>query len=105
MQLVESARIRSQTTGLLRAMDHFNEGIMLVNMGLPNWDIVFVNEAWTQLTGMSGLKRVFGCCKDTWQFGFVWSGNWKPAIMGRYNVSVVSSAFFFYLMCHMEIDN
>lgn len=48
---MESARIRSQTNGLLRAMDHFNEGIMLVNMGTATWDIVFVNEAWTQLTG------------------------------------------------------
>lgn len=60
VQLVESARIRSQTNGLLRAMDHFNEGIMLVNMGTPTWDIVFVNEAWTQLTGrLSNSSTLF----------------------------------------------
>jgi PAS domain-containing protein len=33
-------------------MDHFSEGIMLVNMGTPQWDITFVNDAWSQLTGV-----------------------------------------------------
>eukprot|EP00884_Botryococcus_braunii_P002377 jgi/Botrbrau1/1213/Bobra.0163s0021.1 len=63
MRLVESARIRSQTNGLLRAMDHFNEGIMLVNMGVPEWEIVFVNEAWTQLTGIDKDNVV---CRPMW---------------------------------------
>lgn len=32
---------------------HTSEGIMLVNMSLPAWPILFVNEAWEKATGVA----------------------------------------------------
>ncbi len=46
-QKEETDRLRSQTTGLIGAMDCFSEGIMLVNTDSENWSILFVNDAWS----------------------------------------------------------
>ncbi|KAK9915712.1 hypothetical protein WJX75_003037 [Coccomyxa subellipsoidea] len=49
----ETDRLRSQTTGLIGAMDCFSEGIMLVNTDSEMWNILFVNDAWSRVTGFS----------------------------------------------------
>ncbi len=51
MQQEETDRLRSQTTGLIGAMDCFSEGIMLVNTDSEMWNILFVNDAWSRVTG------------------------------------------------------
>ena len=51
MQKEETDRLRSQTSGLIGAMDCFSEGIMLVNTDSENWNILFVNDAWSRVTG------------------------------------------------------
>ena len=51
VQKEETDRLRSQTTGLIGAMDCFSEGIMLVNTDSENWNILFVNDAWSRVTG------------------------------------------------------
>ncbi len=50
-QKEETDRLRSQTSGLIGAMDCFSEGIMLVNTKSEKWDILFVNDAWSRVTG------------------------------------------------------
>ena len=32
-------------------MDCFTEGVMLINTASDTWEIMFLNEAWTRLTG------------------------------------------------------
>ena len=50
-QKEETEKLQSQTTGLMGAMDSFSEGIMLVNTDSVNWNILFVNDAWSRVTG------------------------------------------------------
>ncbi|KAG2454256.1 hypothetical protein HYH02_001289 [Chlamydomonas schloesseri] len=57
-KLIEAQKIKSEMLyrenhQLIRALDCFNEGIMLVNMSLPSWPILFVNEAWEKATGVA----------------------------------------------------
>ncbi|PNW70925.1 hypothetical protein CHLRE_17g739250v5 [Chlamydomonas reinhardtii] len=57
-KLIEAQKIKSEmlyreNNQLIRALDCFNEGIMLVNMSLPAWPILFVNEAWEKATGVA----------------------------------------------------
>ena len=61
MQKEETDRLRSQTTGLIGAMDCFSEGIMLVNTDSENWNILFVNDAWSRVTGEPGSTRGLAC--------------------------------------------
>ena len=61
MQKEETDRLRSQTTGLIGAMDCFSEGIMLVNTDSENWNILFVNDAWSRVTGEPGSTRHLAC--------------------------------------------
>jgi len=53
--LLEEQRQRSEmlsqeNTQLLRAIDAFSEGIVLVDVSLDEWPVVFCNEAWESLT-------------------------------------------------------
>lgn len=48
-QVSESAKLQSQTSSLMRAMDAFNEAIMLVDMDLARWTIMFTNDAWLRV--------------------------------------------------------
>lgn len=48
-QVSESAKLQSQTSSLMRAMDAFNEAIMLVDMDLARWTIMFTNDAWLRI--------------------------------------------------------
>ena len=61
MQKEETDRLRSQTTGLIGAMDCFSEGIMLVNTDSENWNILFVNDAWSRVTGEPGHMQILAC--------------------------------------------
>ena len=61
MQKEETDRLRSQTTGLIGAMDCFSEGIMLVNTDSENWNILFVNDAWSRVTGEPGSIQTLAC--------------------------------------------
>ena len=61
MQKEETDRLRSQTTGLIGAMDCFSEGIMLVNTDSENWNILFVNDAWSRVTGEPGIMPTLAC--------------------------------------------
>lgn len=49
MQVSESMKLQSQTSSLMRAMDAFNEAIMLVDMDLSRWTIMFTNDAWLRI--------------------------------------------------------
>lgn len=42
----ESVKLQSQTNSLMRAMDAFNEAIMLVDMEEGRWTVMFTNDAW-----------------------------------------------------------
>ena len=80
LQKEETDRLRSQTTGLIGAMDCFSEGIMLVNTDSENWNILFVNDAWSRVTGehagpcgivCSALSSA-GCMRCTNPFLICW---------------------------------
>lgn len=49
-QRERSEQLHRENHQLIRALDCFNEGIMLVNMSLPSWPILFANEAWEKAT-------------------------------------------------------
>ena len=54
--MLELQRLRSETltmenTQLLRAIDAFSEGIVLLDLASDEWPVVFCNEAWEKLTG------------------------------------------------------
>lgn len=62
MQKEETDRLRSQTTGLIGAMDCFSEGIMLVNTDSEMWNILFVNDAWSRVTGECFIYQFCAGC-------------------------------------------
>ena len=43
--------LNQQTTSLMRAIDAFNEAIMLVDTGEASWTIMFINDAWLRMMG------------------------------------------------------
>ena len=47
----ESLAFSRQTSSLMRAMDAFNEAIMLVDTLPGKWTIMFINDAWIRLMG------------------------------------------------------
>lgn len=53
-------RLSRQTSGLLRALDCFSQGIMLVDTSTSDWSIVFVNDAWVTITGIQREKGLGG---------------------------------------------
>ncbi|KXZ50686.1 hypothetical protein GPECTOR_15g370 [Gonium pectorale] len=52
-QRLKSEQLYRENNQLIRALDCFSEGIMLLNMSLPTWPILFVNEAWERATGVA----------------------------------------------------
>ena len=48
----ESQRIKQEQSKLLRAMDCFSEGVMLINVERDTWEVMFINEAFTRITGV-----------------------------------------------------
>lgn len=54
----ESQRIKSEQTKLLRAMDCFSEGVMLISTLTSTWDILFINDAWTRITGGAPCMQI-----------------------------------------------
>lgn len=75
-QVSESVKLQSQTSSLMRAMDAFNEAIMLVDMDPQRWTIMFTNDAWLHTMSAQSppagkhipWKRLHGtanCCLET----------------------------------------
>ena len=48
-----------QVAGLQKSLEAFSEGILLVDTSTPDWDVLFQNEAWLRITGMS-RDEVYG---------------------------------------------
>lgn len=42
-----------QVAGFQKSLEAFSEGILLVDTSTPDWDVLFQNEAWLGITGMS----------------------------------------------------
>lgn len=42
-----------QISGLQRSLEDRSEGMLLVDLATPDWNILFQNEAWLRITGMS----------------------------------------------------
>lgn len=53
LRVTESIKLQNQTSSLMRAIDTFNEAIMLVDMAEGHWTLMFVNDAWLRLMDMS----------------------------------------------------
>lgn len=51
MQANKTRQIEAQASGLLTAIDCFKDGIMLVDTSTPLWNIIFINDTWTRVTG------------------------------------------------------
>lgn len=51
-QKIKASMLSAENTQLIRALDCFSEGIMLLNLSLPTWPVLFVNEAWERATGL-----------------------------------------------------
>lgn len=51
-QKAKSALLTKENKQLLRAMDCFSEGIILVNVSDPKWPVVYMNEAFSKVTGL-----------------------------------------------------
>jgi PAS domain-containing protein len=58
MRVSESVKLQSQTSSLMRAMDAFNEAIMLVDMELETWTIMFTNDAWLRFMNLTRDRAV-----------------------------------------------
>ena len=48
-----------QVAGFQKSLEAFSEGILLVDTSTPDWNVLFQNEAWLRITGMS-RDEVFG---------------------------------------------
>lgn len=53
-----------QVAGFQRSLEAFSEGILLVDTSTPDWNVLFQNEAWLRITGMS-RDEVYG--SKMWQ--------------------------------------
>ena len=52
----ESMMLNQQTTSLMRAIDAFNEAIMLVDTGEASWNVMFINDAWLRMMGALAVR-------------------------------------------------
>ena len=43
----------NQVVGFQQSLETFSEGILLVDTATPDWNVMFQNEAWLRITGMS----------------------------------------------------
>lgn len=43
----------AQVPGLQQTLEAYTEGVMLVDTAKPDWSILYQNEAWLRITGMS----------------------------------------------------
>jgi hypothetical protein len=60
-QMNESMMLNQQTSSLMRAIDAFNEAIMLVDTGASSWTIMFINDAWLRMMGASCTPKSSFC--------------------------------------------
>ncbi len=70
-QMNESMMLNQQTTSLMRAIDAFNEAIMLVDTGEASWTVMFINDAWLRMMGAPAvqfLTRAISPCRASIPF-------------------------------------
>ena len=77
-QAVEQASLE-RVSGFQQSLESESEGILLVDTSTPDWNILFQNEAWLRVTGMT---------RDEVHGGKLWR-LFTPA--GQTRVSAVSS--------------
>mmetsp|Transcript_3321 Transcript_3321/g.9610 ORF Transcript_3321/g.9610 Transcript_3321/m.9610 type:complete len:877 (-) Transcript_3321:642-3272(-) len=58
LRVSESVKLQSQTNSLMRAMDAFNEAIMLVDMEEGRWTVMFTNDAWLRFMNSTREQAV-----------------------------------------------
>ena len=61
--------MQNEKSHLLRAMDCFTEGVMLLNVTTDDFKIIFLNDAWARITG--AVQRLQG------------AGSVMPVLWGR----------------------
>lgn len=70
-QAQKSAVLSQENSQLLRAIDCFGEGILLCNLSLPRWPMLFANEAFERITG---IDRDESSGTPFWDMFFVRAG-------------------------------
>ena len=60
-RITESSMQRSMSMNLeneqlLRSIDDCSDGVVLLDVRIPRWPVLFSNEGWSQLTGSAGAK-------------------------------------------------
>ncbi|GIL48868.1 hypothetical protein Vafri_5296 [Volvox africanus] len=95
-QKAKSEQLYRENNQLIRALDCFNEGIMLVNMSLPTWPIMFVNEAWEKATGIP-KDSLTG---DAFWKAFTTSDESPEASRMRYNAAIEGQESFILSVCY-----
>lgn len=98
-QRQRSELLSKENTQLLRAIDCFSEGIMLVNMSVEGWPIMFVNEAWEKLTAIS---RDEGFGKGFWDLFSVPGGLTDEAKAAYAQAASQSQSFDLKVALHMK---
>ena len=51
--------MQNEKSNLLRAMDCFTEGVMLLNVTTDDFKIIFLNDAWARITGAALPLQTF----------------------------------------------
>ena len=59
----ESARTNDQNTLLAQALGHLSSGVVITDPSQPDNPIVYVNQAFTQLTGYSEAEAIGRNCR------------------------------------------
>lgn len=59
MQQEAEQKSLDQVAGFQKSLEAFSEGILLVDTSTPDWNVLFQNEAWLRITGMS-RDEVYG---------------------------------------------
>ena len=68
LQDMEAARVQTEKSNLLRAMDCFTEGVMLLNVTTNDFRIMFLNDAWARITGAELMLATQSCrCRHALQ--------------------------------------
>ena len=94
-----------QVAGFQKSLEAFSEGILLVDISTPDWNVLFQNEAWLGITGMS-RDEVYG--GKMWQLfspvgqtkvhcvdgAFSLQASFEEVLVGMYRQSLDRSLLF-----------
>ncbi|KAL3143838.1 hypothetical protein ABBQ32_003662 [Trebouxia sp. C0010 RCD-2024] len=79
-----------QVAGFQKSLEGFSEGILLVDTSTPDWDVLFQNEAWLGITGMS-REEVYG--SKLWTL-FTPAGQTKEQVLQQYKDAIAKRLSF-----------